>query len=60
MKRHTMGRAPDYTVAALVTAGINLFCLLLALRLTLGWLAVALTALLLNHLLDRLARRRSG
>ncbi|WP_068115529.1 hypothetical protein [Tropicimonas marinistellae] len=60
MKRHSMGRAPDYTTAALVSAGINLFCLLLALRLILGWGAVLLTAAGLNHLIARLAARRGA
>lgn len=60
MKRHSMGRAPDYTNAALVTAGINLFCLLVALRLTLGWPIVILITLLLDHLIGRLDRKRRG
>ncbi|MFD0980922.1 hypothetical protein [Tropicimonas aquimaris] len=60
MKQHSVGRAPDYTIAALVTLGVNLFCLLTALRMTLGWLAVILAALAINHLIDRLARRRNA
>lgn len=58
MNRHSMGRAPDYTTAALVTLAVNLFCLLVALRLAVGWPVVILTALALNHLIDRLALRR--
>lgn len=58
MKRQSLGRAPDYTTAALITGGVNLFCLFLALRLTLGWLAVLALAFCLNHLIDRVSRRR--
>lgn len=58
MKRHTLGRAPDYTLAALVTLGVNLFCLLFILWSTLGLPAVLLLALALDRGLVWLARRR--
>lgn len=58
MKHHSLGRAPDYTLAALVTLGVNLFCLLFALWLTLGMAPVLLLAVLADRLLVRCARRR--
>ena len=57
MHRHSMGRAPDYTNAALVMGGINLFCLLVGLWASLGYAVALLTAVGLNALLTRLSTR---
>ncbi len=58
MKRHTMGRAPDYTIAALIMLGINLFCLLFAIWAHWGLPATLLFAVCANALITRWARVR--
>lgn len=58
MQRHSMGRAPNYTVAALVTLGINLFCLLFAVWTIFGIAYALLVAWLADRLLIWIGRRR--
>ena len=54
------GRAPDYTHAALAMGFVNLFWILGLVWVVLGLPAVLIVALLLNHLIDRLAASRSA
>ena len=58
MKRHSLGRAPDYTLAALVTLGMNLFCLLCAIWAIFGFPAVLLFALFADRALRYVEQRR--
>ncbi|SDI34883.1 MULTISPECIES: hypothetical protein [Aliiruegeria] len=58
MKRHSLGSAPDYTTAALVTLGINLFCLLCAIWALFGFAAVLLFGFAADRALNFLQRRR--
>ncbi len=60
MNRHSMGRAPDYTDAALAAGCVNLFCLLFGLWATLGFVPVLLVALALNAAITRFDRWRNG
>ena len=53
-----LGRAPNYTNAALLSGLVNLLCLLFALWAIWGWPAVLLAALVLNWLIDRLEATR--
>ena len=57
MKRHSMGRAPDYTVAALVTLGINLFCLLCAVWGVFGFFYALLLAFVIDRAITLYSRR---
>lgn len=57
MNRSPLGRAPDYTNAALVMGLVNLSWILVALWAVWGWSAVVLAALALNWAIDRLDRR---
>ena len=47
--------APDYTDSALAMLGVNLFWILCAIWTILGFTAVLLVALVLNHIIDRYA-----
>ncbi|MDV7144506.1 hypothetical protein R3X27_17650 [Tropicimonas sp. TH_r6] len=58
MKHHAQDRAPDYTNAALIMLGINLFCLLYALWLAFGLVVPLITAFATDRLITRLGRRR--
>lgn len=58
MKRHSLGRAPDYTLAALISAGLNLFCLLFAVWMAVGFAQALLVAFGLHLLIGWFARRR--
>ena len=54
MNRSPIGRAPNYTNAALIMGGLNLFCALFAVWAIWGWIAVALLAVGTNWMIDRL------
>ncbi len=58
MKHHRQGRAPDYTTAALIMLGINLFCLLYALWLFFGPAIPLAVAFATDRLITRIGRRR--
>ncbi|MEM8729503.1 MAG: hypothetical protein AAGF79_06245 [Pseudomonadota bacterium] len=51
--------APDYTNAALVMLGLNLFLVLFAIWSLFGYVTALLVAFALNHGLDRWAARRN-
>ena len=59
MNRLTKGRAPNYTVAALVAICVNLFCLLLAVWAIWGLASVLLLAVALDALIRRLDHHRN-
>ena len=50
--------APNYTVPALVMAGVNLMWVFLAVWAVWGFVPVLLLSVLLTHFLDRMAARR--
>ena len=56
MNRSPLGRAPDYTNAALAMGLVNLVWLFVLLWIVWGWPSVMLTALALNWGIDRLDR----
>lgn len=58
MRDHPQGRAPDYTNAALVTGGVNLFWMLCLFSAYFGFPATLLAAWGLMALIDRLGRQR--
>lgn len=58
MSDHRISAAPDYTNAALIMLGINLFCAFLTFWALYGLLPVLVVAALLNHGIDRLAAKR--
>jgi hypothetical protein len=58
MNRHSMGSAPDYTAAALIAGGVNLFCLLFAIWALWGLAPVLLVAVGIDAVIRRLGRHR--
>ncbi|MCH2096228.1 MAG: hypothetical protein MK160_14105 [Rhodobacteraceae bacterium] len=58
MKSPRPKRVENYTNAALISLGVNLFWVLIALWATIGFWAVVLTGLVLNHLMTRVLARR--
>ncbi|MFK7752761.1 MAG: hypothetical protein AB8B51_09435 [Sedimentitalea sp.] len=60
MRNQNISAAPDYTRAALVMGGVNLAWIFLALWAIYGLAAVMLLALVLNHLVTLIERRRAG
>ncbi len=59
MQNRNIGRAPDYTNAALVMGFVNLLWVFMVIWAVFGFAWVILVALLLNHLIQRLDRTRS-
>ncbi|MHA6263751.1 histidinol phosphate aminotransferase [Arenibacterium sp. CAU 1754] len=60
MRDHKVTAAPDYTVPALIMAGINLTWVFIALWAVYGWVPVLALAVFINHLITRLEIRRSN
>ncbi|MDP5220490.1 hypothetical protein Q5Y75_25210 [Ruegeria sp. 2205SS24-7] len=58
MDDHRIPRAPDYTLAALIMAGINLTWIFIVIWAIYGLLAVLALAALLNHGISRLRASR--
>lgn len=52
--QRSVGRVEDYTNICLIMGLVNLFWVLMLIRLTLGWGAVLLAALVLNWAISRL------
>ncbi|PRY25541.1 hypothetical protein CLV78_102721 [Aliiruegeria haliotis] len=59
MNRHNLGSAPNYTTAALITLGVNVFCAMYLLWATLGFAAVLFVAFAANVVLTRIDRHRT-
>lgn len=57
MDDHRIGRAPDYTNAALIMLGVNLTWVFVLIWALWGMLASILLAVVLNHGITRLAQR---
>lgn len=60
MDDHRTPRAPDYTVAALVMAGVNLMWIFIVIWAIYGMAAVLALATVLNHGISRLRARRNA
>ena len=56
--RRQVGRAPNYTIPALVMGGVNLFWILLVIWAVFGFWAVALLTWGLDRAIHALGRRR--
>ncbi|MHA7876865.1 hypothetical protein [Roseivivax sp.] len=59
MRDRPPGRAPDYTTAALIMGGINLFWIFAVVQVIFGLPVVLLLGWLLNLGISRLAARRA-
>lgn len=57
MRGDNIGRAPDYTVAALTMLGVNLMWIFVMIWAIWGFLAALALALALNHGITLLSRR---
>ena len=57
MRGDNIGRAPDYTVAALTMLGVNLLWIFFTVWALWGFLATLVLAFVLNHGITLLARR---
>ncbi|MCE8007833.1 hypothetical protein [Aestuariivita sp.] len=58
MDDHQIGRAPDYTNAAITMMGINLMWVFFVVWMLWGFVPVILLALMVNHFAERVAERR--
>lgn len=59
MSNRPVGRAPDYTNAALIMLGVNLTWVLIAIWAIWGFIAAMSLGAVLNHGISRIASRRS-